>query len=211
MNPAVPNSTSRQPDIKTATPARPRSTRAGIPLSGRSRATNEARRVLAQLELPENPPVMIADILCLFPLVRVEQREMEDEVSGMLLVQSGRGTIVVNRTHHPNRKRFTIAHELGHFLLHPTKGTMEVPSVWIDEAPILFRDSRSSDGVDLQEVEANAFAAELLMPEPMLKVCLRTHPFGLEDENALKNMAELFRVSQMALTVRLSCLGFLNL
>src|ERR1700741_3403986 len=48
--------------------------------------------------------------------------ELGDEVSGELVVGENRGTIVYNIAHHPNRQRFTIAHELGHFILHLGKG-----------------------------------------------------------------------------------------
>ncbi len=62
------------------------------------------------------------------------------------------------------RQRFTIAHELGHFFLHRASST-----VFVDAAPIFFRDESSSNGSQREEIEANAFAAELLMPEDAIR------------------------------------------
>jgi Zn-dependent peptidase ImmA (M78 family) len=50
--------------------------------------------------------------------IRIRHSEMEDSVSGLLVIKGDVVTLGVNKTHHPNRQRFTIAHELGHFLLH---------------------------------------------------------------------------------------------
>ncbi len=58
------------------------------------------------------------------------------------------------------RKRFTIAHELGHFLLKHL----------IKEHEINFYDK------DPQEKEANQFAAELLMPLEFIKVDFKNNP-----------------------------------
>src|SRR4051812_22563300 len=92
--------------------------------------------------------------------VRVVHQDLEDSVSGMLVIKDGHGVIGVNQNHHPNRRRFTIGHELGHYILHRRKA-----KVFVDASPVFFRDETSADGTETQEVDANAFAAELLMPE----------------------------------------------
>ena len=90
--------------------------------------------------------------------VRVERADLGDDVSGVLVRRGGQAVIGVNWTHHPSRQRFTIAHELGHFLLHAA-GT------YIDKGThARFRNEQSGSGTDREEVEANAFAAALLIP-----------------------------------------------
>ncbi len=71
---------------------------------------------------------------------------------------AGGGIIRVRPSSSVGRERFTIAHEIGHFVLHP------VPHLQRDDGPPQFAMWHS----DSEEVEANIFAAELLMPEHLL-------------------------------------------
>src|SRR4051812_1765171 len=59
-------------------------------------------------------PVKVAKFLD----VTVHQETLEDEVSGVLLIKGSERHILVNKAHHPNRQRFSVAHELGHLVLH---------------------------------------------------------------------------------------------
>ena len=86
----------------------------------------------------------------------------DDELSGMVYIKEGTPIIGVNSLHHPNRQRFTIAHELGHLELHRP---MITSSVHVDKNfPALMRDPRTATGTERIEIDANRFAAELLMP-----------------------------------------------
>jgi len=58
-----------------------------------------------------------------------------------------------------------------------------------------------------QEIEANAFAAELLMPEKLLTEMIHSKPFDAFDEGAVRRLAAQFGVSAQALTIRLTKLG----
>ncbi len=134
--------------------------------------------------------------------ISVRAEALEDSVSGMLVIKDGNAVIGVNMNHHPNRQRFTIAHELGHYLLHSNSS-----KIFIDAAPIFFRDETSSNGSRSQEIQANTFAAELLMPDAILKEQLRTHPLDPFDDMAVRRLASQFEVSVQALTIRLTKLG----
>lgn len=126
---------------------------------------------------------------------------LDDELSGMIYVNDGEPIIGVNALHHPNRQRFTIAHECGHLVLHRPQITKEVH---IDKAfPMLMRDSVSAAGVDDMEIEANFFAAELLMPQAMLAEALANEPFDIDDDSAVSALAKSFRVSPSAMRFRL--------
>jgi Zn-dependent peptidase ImmA (M78 family) len=129
--------------------------------------------------------------------------DLEDDMSGFLLREKEVVKIAVNRLHHPNRQRFTIAHECGHLYLHADQGDR----LWVDKAhfTIFYRDSNSSSGDKLAEIQANQFAAGLLMPEVLLKEHLTQE---LSDVDIFR-LALRFQVSEQAMTLRLVSLGML--
>ena len=133
----------------------------------------------------------------------IRYEPFEGELSGMVHRRpDGSGVIGVNSSHSVTRQRFTIAHEIGHFLLHTDE------DVHIDEKrPIGRRDDLSSQAVDACEIEANQFAAELLMPESLVREFVRNlgsnHP-ETSVEEAIEELARAFRVSQLAMTYRLT-------
>lgn len=136
--------------------------------------------------------------------IRVEYPDLEDTVSGMLLMRNGRIVIGVNENHADTRQRFTMAHELGHYFLHKNAG-----SIFVDEKKVLFRNSQSSDGTLLQEIHANAFAAALLMPEEQIKRYARKMiDLEIEADLAVWRLAETFQVSEEAMRRRLINLGY---
>lgn len=93
----------------------------------------------------------------------------DDDVSGMLhRDQGGRPVIGINAAHHRNRQRFTLAHELGHLLLHTGDISLDTP-----RTAVRMRDERCATGTDVEEIQANRFAAALLMPEAFLRRDLR--------------------------------------
>ena len=76
----------------------------------------EAQRVLDQLKI-KRPPVPVEKIAAALG-AKIKYAPYEGEIAGMLARGNGEVVIGVNSLHHPNRQRFTIAHELGHLLLH---------------------------------------------------------------------------------------------
>jgi Zn-dependent peptidase ImmA (M78 family) len=79
--------------------------------------------------------------------------------------------------------------------------------VFVDRSPVFFRDETSSSGVKWQEMDANAFAAELLMPSEDLKQQLNEWPIDAFDDMSIRRLAARFGVSAQALTIRLTRLG----
>jgi Zn-dependent peptidase ImmA (M78 family) len=127
--------------------------------------------------------------------------DLEDDMSGFLLRERDVVTIAVNRLHHPNRQRFTIAHECGHLHLHGDQGDR----LWVDKAysTIFYRNSSSGTGDKLAEIQANQFAAGLLMPEALLTEYVTQ---DLSDVDIF-GLAVRFQVSEQAMTLRLVSLG----
>lgn len=129
--------------------------------------------------------------------------ELDDDVSGFLLIEKKVATIAINSQHHPNRQRFTLAHECGHLHLHADRGDR----LWIDKT-LFFRDGRSSSGDQYAEVEANQFAAGLLLPEGLITASLRdVRPISEID---VVRLAMRFGVSERAMTVRLMSLDLIE-
>jgi Zn-dependent peptidase ImmA (M78 family) len=137
--------------------------------------------------------------------VRIERADLGEDCSGVLVRRGETAVIGVNYAHHPNRQRFTIAHELGHFVLH--KGAK-----YIDKGipTVQFRNAESSTGTQTEEREANQFAAALLMPAGLLRREFQKHPFDLGDDYALNVLCGLFGVSSQAMSFRLVNLGLLR-
>lgn len=136
--------------------------------------------------------------------VRVEKSDLGADCSG-ILVRSAEGAVIgVHYAHHPNRQRFSVAHELGHFILHEG-GT------YVDRGTFVrFRHTISGSASDSEEREANQFAAALLMPSDLVRQEFDEHPFDPADDEALTAMAACFGVSIQALSYRLMNLGLVT-
>lgn len=137
---------------------------------------------------------------------------LDDELSGMIYFKDNTPIIGVNALHHPNRQRFTIAHEIGHLELHrdiiSASGAVHVDKQFPVLIPILNRDSTSATGTDRIEIQANQFASELLMPRNLLEQALGGKPIDIDDEGPLEALAKKIRVSKQALEYRMRNLLF---
>jgi Zn-dependent peptidase ImmA (M78 family) len=163
-----------------------------------ARVRNRVERLLKGLD---EPPV---DVEALARSLGAEVRlfRLERDVSGVLYRDKGRRVIVVNSAHPLVRRRFTIAHEIGHLLMHPGQ------TVHVDQGlRINLRDPMSATAEDIDEVEANAFAANLLMPAGWLRSDLADRSLNLEDATEIQHLAERYKVSQQAMIVRLASLN----
>jgi Zn-dependent peptidase ImmA (M78 family) len=116
--------------------------------------------------------------------------------------EDGKSIVGVNSRQAKPRQAFTLAHELGHFVLHPSVN-------FVDRKFVYFRDQRSAAATDIKEMQANEFAACLLMPERFIQTHLKDRAVDLEDED-LAALAKRFGVSTQALTFRLINLNIAN-
>ena len=126
------------------------------------------------------------------------------DVSGLLARKGDMVLLGVNRTDSPTRQRFSIAHEIGHFVLHEPK------PIFVDGVTLRFRNSKSSQGDDREEIEANAFAAELLMPEEFVRRDM-AELGNVIDENEIGDLAKRYGVSLQAFVYRLTNLGYIDM
>ena len=160
-------------------------------------ATDMAERTLDLLGISTSPTPV--DKLARRLGVQVRYTPFDGDISGMAHISDGIDVIGINNLHHPNRQRFTLAHELGHLILHPAELAR---GLHLDRGP-LFRNAVSAEGTSALEVSANAFAAELLMPSRLLNQLLEPG-FDLDDEEQVGKLARRFRVSVAAMYFRLN-------
>ena len=113
---------------------------------------------------------------------------------GRLVVNRGKGIITISSTvSSPQRKRFSIAHELGHFEMHRQRSSLFLCS--IDD----INDGAVKNAVNKMEREANEFASAFLLPERIFE------PLCDEVDPSLDRIAELadtFNTSLAATALR---------
>ncbi|WP_100657752.1 ImmA/IrrE family metallo-endopeptidase [Alteromonas flava] len=123
--------------------------------------------------------------------VRYEPMPEDDSGSLMLDKATGKWVMTINSLHHPHRQRFTMAHELGHHARHAP-----LSDEFRDKN--FFRNAESN----AMEREANAFAAELLMPKDKFE------NFIANTSDEIEQIAKHFQVSSLAVRVRAKELGY---
>lgn len=135
---------------------------------------------------------------------KVVPQRLGADVSGVLLRDENQTLIGVNSAHSPRRQRFTIAHEIAHLLLHPGR-----PYTVDSTVRLNWRDDLSSLASDNEEIAANAFAAELLMPERFVRRAIADIGAGRisNEDRVVAVLAGRFEVSSEAMSYRLINLG----
>lgn len=119
------------------------------------------------------------------------------DISGLLLRDGGSTTIGVNSGQAMVRQRFTMAHEYGHYFLHDGLRAHSDENFRLN-----FRNDMSATASDVDEIEANFFAACVLMPRRFLDQVGAAE--CIDDDNGVRKLAKLFRVSQHAMSLRLA-------
>ena len=151
-----------------------------------------------------------------YSLIQVDNRNLSiyfidtlpESVSGVILTDDEKikFSIVINKTKSDKRQYFTVAHELGHYILHKdfikkNKGVIDGDNSLDESNGMMFRSDNAP--TTEMEIEANRFAASLIMPE---KWVLKAWS---ELENVVE-CAKVFNVSVSAMSIRLERLGLLK-
>ena len=120
---------------------------------------------------------------------------LDPDIAGMIeKTKGGDYAITINGKDSETRQRFTMAHELGHFILHRNRIGDGINDNKMYRATKTSANSRIGQ---IQEIQANQFAANVLMPMPLIK---DLQSQGLDNET----MAKKLKVSKQALAIRLS-------
>ncbi|MGC8639947.1 MAG: ImmA/IrrE family metallo-endopeptidase [Isosphaeraceae bacterium] len=168
-----------------------------VPFLSRSQIEARAGDVLRRHNLTTIPidPVVLANR----EGIRVNNaRFSDDNLVGMIVKRGGKITMLVKHDDPPFRKRFTIAHELGHHFLH-----LLADGEHVDKEPNLFRqqvdDHEKATSNRSMEIQANMFAASLLMPEEEVRRYWQERP-------SIEQLAKIFNVSNEAMGYRVASL-----
>ena len=164
----------------------------------RSEIEQRAKEILSQHGLYSLPidPVLLANRIG----VKINNAKFADDAWAALIARRNHTTrIFVEQSDPPYRKRFSIAHELGHHFLH----LLDDGEI-VDKRADMFREREPSTG-DLsedriREIQANWFAAALLMPADLVRAEWHIDP-------SVRHMARLFNVSEEAMGYRLDTLN----
>ena len=125
--------------------------------------------------------------------------DTDGKLSGQLYPDP-REAVINTRDRSLARQRFTLAHELGHWQLrHHLLGDLPADTLGYAGA---FEDEGTSEGRSTVEIEANTFAAELLMPSPWIRKIPKPLSLG-----APHRLAEEYGVSDQAMYYQLMRCG----
>lgn len=156
---------------------------------------------LAQKTFEQSGGIVPADMIKVAKMFEIEvfavhmQETIGANPSGILVQHDKKFNILINIDEALTRQRFTIAHELGHFLIH--KGQQFVDEFTAGET--FYRDGTENK----IEKEANYFAACLLMPADKVE---EIWPECKDPKDA----ANRFKVSEVSMTYRLKKLGLIS-
>lgn len=112
-----------------------------------------------------------------------------NDISGYIKFENEQKNIYINNTHSIERQRFTVAHEIAHYILHYDLLNREGGTP-------MFRGGNSNPA----ERQANRLAAAILMPEQKVKQLY-------QNRKSINDIAQLFWVSYDAMANRISSLG----
>lgn len=132
---------------------------------------------------------------------------LTQEVSGAIVYENNSYKIIVNSSEMKERQYFTLAHEIGHYFLHKDAITNMTDKILIDGqdnyAGVLFRTTPLTETDRQREVEANEFAAELIMPSDKVKEIWEK----TDGKLSVEYYAKTFNVSVSAMAIRMERLG----
>lgn len=150
-------------------------------------------------------PIDLAKITKELNLKVVYSDEIPNTVSGVLDCRNAESPLIlINKNKSENHQRFSLAHEIGHYLLHSFDGQLHMDG----NMGVFFRSSQdgitsSNKSYNLKiEREANVFAAELLMPKDLLESEVNSRYQSI-DMTLVEELSKTFAVSQVAMAIRM--------
>ena len=172
------------------------------------RSEKEASTLINKYKLKQ-APIAVADIAKNIG-INVVPYDLGEGVSGILVVEANKATIGYSKSDSKTRQRFTIAHELGHFILHHKNNQSE--QLFVDKDFLVkYRGYQKYTQADLlHEQQANAFAAELLMPKSLVEAeLIKKDYMDFTESELIETLSKVFDVSVIAMSYRLANLNIL--
>lgn len=143
-------------------------------------------------EFTQSVPVKVGALAEALGL-RVVLATLPMNISGLIQPDGDNFVIKINRFESKERQRFTIAHEIAHYILHKDRISTGI----VDS--VLYRSKLSSR----VEAEANRLGAEIVMPADAVALAM-PNGGGEVDDEAVADLAQQFGVSRQAMAIRLS-------
>ncbi len=160
--------------------------------AAKEKACMAARKVLEEKHahgLPINPR-HIAETYG----IKVSAELLDEGIISVLVANKDRAAIGFNRRCSLTRQNFTIAHSLGHFIMHVPRNRS--PSIYVEY------DYNISDA-PIAEMESNTFAMELLIPKKALDSYLQTFNVRYNNTEQLQKAADQFGIDLPLLITRM--------
>lgn len=157
------------------------------------------------------PPIDIENIIISNGVKIREDASLSEGIVGKITFELDKAVISINPNENTyrSRRRFTLAHEFAHFILHSNEGERE----FIDMSDTMYRTDASND----YEIEANHFAACILMPDSSLLedaerlvAYFRENPMEFTEDEFVRRLALSFSVSIQSMRFRLTNMGILK-
>lgn len=165
---------------------------------------NKKDHFLFNLDFTANIPVNIEGLIRSYDIELDKNADLPAGIHGQIERDaSGQYKISIQKNDHYYRKRFTMAHELGHFLYHKE----QIGNGVNDNR--MYRSTNGRRIPDELEIEANKYAAAVLMPDDsVLEYARDRGVLSIQDgtivEDALKELAIAFQVSTEAMTYKIN-------
>lgn len=155
-------------------------------------SNREQAMSLLKMAKINDAPVDVHKIAKLLGFTIIES-DFPNNYSGEIFIEGDIKSIGINKNHTQKRQRFSIAHELGHYLN---------AHQYFDEDGKMLEDTEFdfTNPLHRQEKEANMFASELLIPKEFLVRDL--NEFGLD----IDKLTDKYQVSEQAMWIRLTSL-----
>ncbi|HBI17156.1 MAG TPA: hypothetical protein DDY52_03335 [Candidatus Moranbacteria bacterium] len=145
-------------------------------------------------EYKDSVPVPILEIADKLDIKVFETESLDDSESGLIRKEGNQYVIYVNANHSSTRKRFTIAHEIIHFLLH--KSIINDDYVTQNRQPVMRKEEAEKEEERvMMEIIANKNAAKLLMPRDKFI-------YIWNKSKSIEEVANIFNVSPAAAAIR---------
>lgn len=158
------------------------------------------RKVADLLEGQSAPPVDLSKVAEKLA-VDVRTADLASDVSGVVYNDRDLRVVIVNQNQSKTRRRYAVAHELGRLAMH------RVQTARVDETFAIDLRSQGAGTIDtIEGVEANHFAANLLIPTSWIERDLPGAVIDFSDEGILLTLAKRYEVGVPVMTYRLATL-----
>lgn len=146
----------------------------------------------------EGPPVLIERIIRSLGIELNVKTDLQEGIDGVLeRLRSGSYSISIHKDRNVFQRRFLIAHLLGHYMLHA-----HLIKDGVAEGPLKHQSESYNPKIgEREESDANRFAVELLLPRKLLILETITN-------QTLEDISNMFLVTQRAMEIRLTGLGY---